>query len=172
MSEPVIRSATPLDVAQITPIYAHYVQHGTATFEMDPPDLTEMDRRRSEIEKHGLPYLVAVRNDRVLGYAYAAPYRPRPAYRYSVEDSIYIDPAETGHGLGRLLLPELIRRCEEAERRQIIAVIGDSANAASIALHSRFGFRHAGVLRSVGFKLGQWLDTVLMQRACEPPPEK
>jgi len=164
MSEPTVRTATAADAAQIAAIYAHHVLQGTGTFEIEPPDAGEINRRRSVIEQHGLPYLVAVRNDRVLGYAYAARYRPRPAYRYTVEDSVYVDPAETGRGIGKLLLPALIQVCEEAGLRQMIAVIGDSGNSASIKLHERFGFRHTGVLHSVGFKFDRWLDTVLMQR--------
>jgi L-amino acid N-acyltransferase YncA len=166
MSEPIVRLATANDTAQIAGIYAQHVLQGTGTFEIDPPDADEIDRRRSEIVQNGLPYLVAARDDRVLGYAYAGLYRPRPAYRYTVEDSIYIDPAEIGRGIGKLLLPALIEACEAAGRRQMIAVIGDSGNIASIRLHERFGFRHVGVLRSVGFKFGKWLDTVLMQREC------
>jgi L-amino acid N-acyltransferase YncA len=164
MPEPIIRLATTDDTAQIAAIYAHHVLHGTGTFEIEPPDVDEINRRRSEIVQHGLPYLVAVRDERVVGYAYAGLYRPRPAYRHTVEDSVYVDPAETGCGIGKLLLPALIDACEGAGRRQMIAVIGDSGNIASIRLHERFGFRDAGVLRSVGFKFGQWLDTVLMQR--------
>jgi phosphinothricin acetyltransferase len=158
-----IRPATADDVAQIAAIYAHYVLNSTATFEVDPPDAAEIDRRRIAIVEIGLPYLVAARDDRILGYAYAGPYRPRPAYRYTVEDSIYIDPTEAGRGLGKLLLAAVIQACEDAGRRQMIAVIGGSANEASVRLHERLGFRHAGVLRSVGFKFDGWLDTVLMQ---------
>ncbi|HTW63189.1 MAG TPA: GNAT family N-acetyltransferase [Bryobacteraceae bacterium] len=164
MAEPVIRPAATPDAPQIAAIYAHYVRHGTATFEIDPPDAGEIESRRCEIVRQGLPYLVVASGDRILGYAYAAPYRPRPAYRFTVEDSIYIDPAEAGRGLGKLLMPPLIRACEEAGRRQLIAVIGDSANLASVRLHERFGFRHTGVFYGVGFKFGRWLDTVLMQR--------
>jgi L-amino acid N-acyltransferase YncA len=164
MPEPIVRSARAVDAAQIATIYSHHVLHGTATFEIDPPDSDEIARRLSEIEEAGLPFLVAASGDRILGYAYAGPYRPRPAYRYTVEDSIYIDPAEIGRGLGKLLMPALIAACEKAGARQLIAVIGDSDNIASVRLHERFGFRHAGVFRSVGFKFGRWLDTVLMQR--------
>jgi L-amino acid N-acyltransferase YncA len=164
MPEPLVRLATALDIPQICAIYAHYVLHGTATFEIEPPDAGEIDRRRLEILRQGLPYMVVARGEQILGYAYAAPYRTRPAYRFSVEDSIYIDPAEAGRGLGKLLMPALIGAADQAGRRQMIAVIGDSANAASIRLHERFGFRHVGVLRGVGFKFDRWLDTVLMQR--------
>jgi L-amino acid N-acyltransferase YncA len=165
MSQPVIRAATSLDAAQIAAIYAHHVLHGTGTFELEPPDTEEIERRRADIEKAGCPYLVAIDGNRVLGYAYAAPYRPRRAYRFTVEDSIYIDPAETGRGLGKVLLSAVIQACEEGGRRQMIAVIGDSANAASIRLHERLGFRHTGILEGVGFKFDRWLDTVLMQRS-------
>jgi L-amino acid N-acyltransferase YncA len=158
-----IRSATPDDIEQIAAIYSHYVLHSTATFEIDPPNADEMERRRLAIVEQGLPYLVAAKDHKILAYAYASQYRPRQAYSYTVEDSIYVHPAETGRGLGRLLLPGLIQACEAAGRRQMIAVIGDTVNTASIRLHERFGFRHAGVLRSVGFKFDQWLDTVLMQ---------
>jgi L-amino acid N-acyltransferase YncA len=164
MPDPLVRPGTEDDVTQIAAIYAHHVLHGTATFEIDPPNVEEIAHRRSEIEQAGLPFLVAASGDRILGYAYAGPYRPRPAYRYTVEDSIYIDPAEIGRGLGKLLMPELIVACEKAGARQLIAVIGDSENVASVRLHERFGFRHAGVFRAVGFKFDRWLDTVLMQR--------
>jgi len=164
MPDPIVRSATADDAAQIAAIYAHHVLHGTATFEIEPPDIEEIARRRLEIEQAGLPFLVAAKDDRILGYAYAGPYRPRPAYRYTVEDSIYIDPAEIGRGLGKRLMPVLIAACEKAGARQLIAVIGDSDNIASVRLHERFGFRHAGVFRAVGFKFDRWLDTVLMQR--------
>ena len=163
MPDPIVRPATADDVTQIAAIYSHHVLHGTGTFEIEAPDRDEISWRRSEIERQGLPYLVAAVDDRILGYAYAGPYRPRPAYGYTVEDSIYVDPAEVGRGIGKLLLPALIEACENAGRRQMIAVIGDSGNIASIRLHERFGFRYAGVLRSVGFKFERWLDTVLMQ---------
>jgi L-amino acid N-acyltransferase YncA len=163
MPDPLVRAAMAGDTTQIAAIYSHYVLHGTGTFEIEPPDRDEINRRRLEIERLGLPYLVAAVDDRIVGYAYAGPYRPRPAYRYTIEDSIYVAPAEIGRGIGKLLLPALIQACENAGRRQMIAVIGDSGNIASIRLHERFGFRHAGLLRSVGFKFERWLDTVLMQ---------
>lgn len=159
-----VRTANESDIAAITGIYAHYVQHGTATFELEAPTAEEMARRFSSIVVAGLPYLVGEIDGQVAGFAYAGRYRPRPAYRFTVEDSIYVSPEWQGRGLGRALLPELIRRCEEQGCRQLIAVIGDSNNAASIHLHASFGFRTAGVLESVGFKFGRWLDTVLMQR--------
>jgi len=160
-----VRPATDDDVAAITKIYAHYVRNGTVTFEIEPPDSSEMARRRADVQKHKLPYLVAQVNGSVAGYAYAVPYRPRRAYRFTVEHSIYVHPAHIGQGLGRMLLPALIADCEQRGYRQMIAVIGGSDNIASIRLHENFGFTHAGVLRTVGFKFGRWLDSVLMQRA-------
>lgn len=158
-----IRPATDSDIPAITAIYSHHVLHGTASFEIDPPDEHEIARRRAEIERRSLPYLVAELDGAVVGYAYAGAYRPRIAYRFTVENSVYIHPARLGQGLGRLLLKTLIGACEQRGCRQMIAVIGDSANTASIRLHESLGFRHAGVLKSVGFKFGRWLDTVLMQ---------
>jgi phosphinothricin acetyltransferase len=152
-------------VPAIAEIYGHHVQHGVASFEIDPPDPKEISRRRSAVLELGLPWLVAEVDGDVLGYAYATPYRPRAAYRFTVEDSIYVHPMHLGNGIGKLLLPELIRQCEQAGAKQIIAVIGDTDNPTSIKLHARFGFRHAGVLEAIGFKFGRWLDTVLMQRA-------
>lgn len=160
-----IRAANDDDIAAVTRIYAHYVRHSTATFETEPPNVQEMLRRTTDITQRNLPYLVAERDGAVLGYAYAVPYRPRKAYRFTVEDSIYIHPECLGQGLGRALLPALIEACEQRGARQMIAVIGGSDNAASIRLHERLGFRHAGVLRAVGFKFGRWLDTILMQRS-------
>jgi L-amino acid N-acyltransferase YncA len=165
---PAIRPATPADAPAIQAIYAHHVLHGTATFEEVPPDAAEIARRQAEITGRGLPYLVAEDAGRLLGYAYAGPLRPRSAYRFTLEDSIYLDPAETGRGLGHALLDRLITDATAIGARQLVAVIGDSGNAASIALHARAGFRHAGTLRSVGFKLGRWLDTVEMQRPLGP----
>ena len=160
-----LRPATAADLAQITSIYAHHVLHGLASFEIEPPDEAEMRRRFDAIVASGFPYLVAVADGRVLGYAYAGPYRTRPAYRYSVEDSIYVAPDAVGCGLGKRLLCELISACEQRGFRQMLAVIGDSANTASIELHRACGFARAGLLRSVGFKFGRWVDSVLMQRA-------
>ena len=159
-----VRPSTDEDLAGITRIYSHHVRHGSATFELDAPDLDEMTRRCEAILALGLPYLVIEREGVVAGYAYAAPYRPRPAYRFTIEDSIYVDEAHTGRGCGQALLGALIERCEQGPWRQMIAVIGDSGNTASIRLHQRFGFRHAGTLEAVGFKFGRWVDTVLMQR--------
>jgi L-amino acid N-acyltransferase YncA len=159
-----IRSATERDIPAITNIYAHYVRHGTATFEIEPPDCSEMDQRRLEILSHGLPYLVAEIDERVAGYAYAGPYRLRPAYRFTVEDSIYIHPDFLARGMGQSLLTRLIEFCEAEHKHQMVAVIGDSSNIASIRLHEKFGFRTVGVLEEVGRKFGRWLDTVIMQR--------
>jgi L-amino acid N-acyltransferase YncA len=145
-------------------IYAHWVLHGHASFEEVPPDRAEMERRRLAVQELSLPYLVAIEGDKVLGFAYAGLYRPRSAYRFTVEDSVYVAHDAHGKGIGRRLLAELIRRAEAQGKRQMLAVIGDSANAPSIGLHEALGFRRAGVFQSVGFKFGRWLDTVLMQR--------
>jgi len=159
-----LRSATTADLAQITAIYAHHVLHGLASFEVEPPDETEMRRRFDAIASGGFPWFVAEVDGRVLGYAYAGPYRTRPAYRYSVEDSIYVAPDAVGRGLGKRLLLSLIEACERRGFRQMLAVIGDSANAASIELHRTCGFSQVGLLPSIGFKFGRWVDSVLMQR--------
>lgn len=148
----------------VTEIYREQVTHGFATFETIPPDLDEMTRRRAEILAAGLPYLVARQAGIVTGFAYAARYRERAAYQLTVEDSVYVESGQRGGGIGRLLLSALIENCSDAGYRQMVAVIGDSANAASIGLHARLGFRVGGVLPSVGFKLGRWVDTVLMSR--------
>jgi phosphinothricin acetyltransferase len=159
-----IRASEERDLAAITAIYSYHVLHGLATFEIEPPDAAEMARRREQILAQGLPYLVAERDGRVAGYAYAALYRARPAYRYTLEDSIYIERGALGRGAGRALLEALIAACARAGYRQLVAVIGDSANAASIGLHAACGFRHAGLLQGVGFKFGRWVDSVLMQK--------
>lgn len=164
MSAALIRPAQPSDIASITRIYAHAVLHGTASFELEPPREAEMASRRNALFAGGFPYLVAEGDGGVLGYAYAGPYRARPAYRFTVEDSVYIAPAAQGRGLGRLLLEALIVESEARDYRQMIAVIGDSAQHASIALHTALGFRLIGTFQGVGFKFGRWLDTVLMQR--------
>jgi len=160
----VIAAATEADLDDITAIYAHHVGEGLASFEETPPDRAEMARRRAKVLAQGLPYLVARANGRVIGYAYVALYHQRPAYRYTVEDSIYVAPLATGQGAGRALLARLIAEATEAGKRRMIAVIGDSANSASIGLHATLGFRVVGTLPSVGFKLGRWVDSVLMQR--------
>ncbi len=165
MSSFTLRPATLADIPAITDIYAFEVREKTATFELIPPDNAEMSRRFSEISGAGFPYLVAEKDGSIAGYAYAAPYRTRPAYRFTVENSIYLARAYLRQGLGSALLSELIAQSQARGYRQMIAVIGDSANVASIALHARAGFDMIGTLPNVGFKLGQWLDSVLMQRA-------
>ena len=159
-----LRPAVLGDMAAVQCIYAHHVLTGYASFEETPPDVAEMTRRWTAIVDAGLPYVCAVENDQVLGYAYAGPYRPRSAYRFCVEDSIYLAPDAVGRGIGRALLTQLIARCTEIGKRQIIAVIGDSANLASIELHRVCGFRLIGTFASIGFKHGRWVDSVLMQR--------
>jgi L-amino acid N-acyltransferase YncA len=160
-----LRSSAPEDLEAIQSIYAHAVLHGTGTFELDVPPLGAMARRREDVLGAGMPWIVAERQGQVLGYAYAAPFRPRPAYRYTVENSIYLRPELARQGLGRLLLAELTARCQAAGARQMLAVIGDSGNLASIGLHRALGFQPAGLLQAVGWKFGRWLDVVLMQRA-------
>jgi len=159
-----LRPSTEADLPAIQAIYAHAVDHGTGTFETDVPTLEEMGRRRAEVLGRNLPWLVAERGGEVLGYAYANYFRPRLAYRFCVEDSIYLAPAAQGQGVGRLLLAELIGRCEAAGARQMLAVIGDADNAGSIGVHTALGFQQTGVLKSAGWKFGRWLDVVLMQR--------
>jgi phosphinothricin acetyltransferase len=165
---PLIRPSRDEDVATITAIYAHHVLHGLASFEEVPPPLEEIARRRAAILEHDLPYLVAERDNRVVGYCYAGPFRPRVGYRFTLEDSIYIDAEEVGRGIGRLLLRPLLDRCTDLGYRQMVAVIGGRETAASIRLHEALGFSHMGVLQAVGFKFGRWVDTVLMQRALGP----
>jgi phosphinothricin acetyltransferase len=160
-----IRPAAEADLPAITSIYDREVRHGTATFELTPPDLTEMTRRFRSLMDGGFPYLAATLEGEVVGYAYAGPYRPRPAYRFTVENSVYLAPAVHRQGIGMKLLRRLIEECEARSYRQMIAVIGDSANAGSIGLHSRAGFQMIGTHPNVGFKFGRWLDTVMMQRA-------
>jgi phosphinothricin acetyltransferase len=161
----VIRPATPADIPAITRIYAHAVTHGTASFELEPPSEQDMAQRQKALLDGGFPYIVATIDGAVAGYAYAGAYRTRPAYRFSVEDSVYVDPAMQRRGLGRILLAALIDEAEKRGFRQMIAVIGDSAQAPSIELHRALGFEWIGPIRNVGFKHGKWLDTVLMQRA-------
>jgi phosphinothricin acetyltransferase len=164
MPDIVIRSATPDDIPAITRIYAHAVRHGTASFEIDPPDEAEMARRQGALLDGNYPYLAAERAGELAGYAYAGPYRPRRAYRFSVEDSIYIAPHAQRLGIGRVLLAELIAAATERRFRQMIVVIGDSGQAASIELHRALGFRMIGAIEAVGNKFDPWLDTVIMQR--------
>ncbi len=165
MSAPEIRPATEADLPFITEIYEHAVRYGTATFELIPPDLAEMTRRFRALIDGGFPYFVALFDGEVIGYAYAGPYRPRPAYRFTVENSIYLKPAIHRRGIGLLLLQRLLGACEARGHRQMVAVIGDSANAGSIGLHRRCGFEMIGTHPNVGLKFGRWLDTVMMQLA-------
>jgi phosphinothricin acetyltransferase len=159
-----LRAAAPGDFSAIQAIYRHHVLHGLASFEEVPPDVEEMRRRHADIVARGLPYLVADEAGAILGYGYCAPYRLRSAYRYALEDSVYVKEGLRGRGIGSRLLVELIRICEGLGYRQLIAVIGDSGNAPSIALHARLGFLRVGTLRSAGYKFGRWVDSVLMQR--------
>lgn len=164
MNDPSIRPAGPLDIPAIARIYAHAVQHGTASFELEPPDEAEMARRMQALLAKGYPYLVAEREGSVAGYAYAGPYRDRRAYDWCVEDSVYVGLEFHRRGIGRLLLARLVTQAEALGLRQMIGVVGDSANTASVAVHAAVGFRLIGAFQSIGFKHGRWLDTVLMQR--------
>lgn len=159
-----VRDASDNDMPAVQAIYAHHVIHGTASFELNPPNLEQMRQRRADVFAHGLPFLVAERDGELVGYGYATLYRPRPAYRYTVEDSVYVREDMYGLGVGQELLSRVIERCIESGRRQMVAIIGNSENLASIRLHERLGFRKVGVFESVGFKHGRWLDTVIMQR--------
>ncbi|MDW5377516.1 N-acetyltransferase family protein [Halomonas sp. HP20-15] len=159
-----VRDARAVDIPAIRALYAEHVLHGTASFELTPPTLDEMRIRHAAVVANGLPYLLAERDGDILGFCYATPYRPRPAYRYSVENSVYVAAGKHGQGIGSALLTALIERCESGPWRQMLAVIGDSANSGSIALHRRHGFEDVGTFRSVGYKFDRWLDTVLMQR--------
>ena len=171
----IIRPSCDEDLPTIAAIYAHHVLNGLASFEEVPPEIEEIARRRGDIVARGLPYLVAEADGKVLGYCYAGPFRPRVAYRYTLEDSIYIDPAAVGRGIGRVLLTAVLARSEELGYRQMVAVIGDSGNAASIGLHAAMGFRRIGHIEAVGWKHGSWVDSVLMQRPLGPgggsPPD-
>jgi L-amino acid N-acyltransferase YncA len=163
----IVRDSREGDMVEVAAIYAHHVLHGAASFEEEPPALAEMTRRRADVLGRGLPYLVAEREGRVVGYSYATPYRARAAYRFTIENSVYVEHGLGGAGIGRALLAALIARCETGDWHQMVAVIGDSHNAASIGLHARLGFRPIGTLRAVGFKFGRWVDSVLMQRELE-----
>jgi phosphinothricin acetyltransferase len=163
-----IRPSCDEDVAAITAIYGHHVLHGIASFEEVAPSPEEMARRRAELVTRGCPYVVAERDGKIVGYCYAGPYRARVGYRFSLEDSIYIDPAEVGRGIGRALLAEVIERSTELGYRQMVAVIGGSETLPSIRLHAALGFAHVGVLTAIGFKFGRWVDSVLMQRPLGP----
>jgi L-amino acid N-acyltransferase YncA len=165
MSSLEIRPAVAADLPAVTEIYQHAVLYGTATFELIPPDLAEMTRRFAVLMDGGFPYFVAALEGQVIGYAYAGAYRPRPAYRFTVENSLYLQPAIHRRGIGLQLLQRLIAESEVRGYRQMIAVIGDSANAGSIGVHARCGFQMIGTHPDVGFKFGRWLDTVMMQRA-------
>jgi phosphinothricin acetyltransferase len=171
MSEPTIRPGAEADIPSVQAIYAHHVLHGVASFEVEPPDADEMRRRRQAVVERGFPYLVAEIGGEIVGYAYAGPYRARPGYRFTCENSIYIRHGMEGRGIGKALLMPLIAACEAMGMRRMIAVIGDSANHASVNLHKSLGFAMAGNLRSVGFKFGRWLDSVLMERALGPGDE-
>ena len=161
---PLIRASRDEDVAAITAIYTHHVLHGTGTFEIDPPTAQDMAARRADVLAKGLPYLVAEEAGQVLGFAYCNWFKPRPAYRFSAEDSIYVADAARGRGLGRQLLEALAMQAEAAGVRKLLAVIGDSANAGSIGVHRAAGFTDVGVMRSVGWKFGAWRDIVLMEK--------
>jgi L-amino acid N-acyltransferase YncA len=162
---PLIRPSMAADLPQITAIYGWNVLNGTGTFELDAPELAEMTRRRDDVLSKGLPWLVAERDGEILGYAYANHFRPRPAYRFCLEDSIYLANAARGQGVGKLLLAELLVQCEARGARQMLAVIGDAANAGSIGVHRSLGFEHTGVLKASGWKFGAWRDVIIMQRA-------
>lgn len=172
---PLIRPSTEHDLPAITRIYGHHVLHGTGTFETTPPTLEEMSARRADVLSKGLPWLVVEEAGQVLGFAYGNWFKPRPAYRFSVEDSIYLAPEAAGKGLGRALLAELLTTLERSGIRKVMAVIGDSANAGSIGVHKALGFEQVGVVQACGWKFGRWLDIVMMQRAIgdgdRTPPE-
>ncbi len=177
MTAPIsIRDSADADIAAIQAIYAHHVTHGLGSFEEVPPGIETMAERRAALLARKLPYIVATRADKIVGYAYAGPFRPRAAYRYSLEDSIYVAPDAAGGGIGRGLLVELLARAEAWGARQMVAVIGDSANAGSIGLHKALGFRMVGVFEAIGYKQGRWVDIVMMQRplgrGSDAPPEE
>ena len=162
---PMIRPSRDEDIASITAIYAHHVLNGTGTFEIDPPSVADMTSRRADVLSKGLPYIVAEEAGQVIGYAYCTWFKPRPAYRFSAEDSIYLAPGVHGKGIGRALLAELAAQAERVGIRKLIAVIGDSSNAGSVGVHRSLGFEHVGILKSCGWKFDQWLDVVLMEKA-------
>jgi phosphinothricin acetyltransferase len=167
-SAPQIRDATEADLPAIQAIYAHHVLTGVASFEETPPSIDDLRTRLASVRSHGLPYMVAEIDGEVAGYCYATPYRPRAAYRNTIEDSIYVNDAYRGRGLGRVLLQALIERCETGPWRQMIAVIADGGSGGSLSLHKQLGFELTGTLKAVGFKHGRWLDTTLMQRTLGP----
>jgi phosphinothricin acetyltransferase len=164
-SEPIVCPAVAADLEAVAGIFTHYVTSSVVTFEKTPPTVADWRQRLDDLSRQGLPFLVAKIGDEVVGYAYASPWRPKPAYRHTVEDSVYLAPGWTGRGLGRALLESLLRECEQAGARQVVAVIADTGSDASAALHHRLGFTHVGRLTSVGRKHGRWVDTVLMQRS-------
>jgi L-amino acid N-acyltransferase YncA len=168
MTPLLIRPSSADDLPALTAIYGWHVRHGTGTFEVDPPSLDDMARRRDDVVAKGLPYLVLEEEGSVAGYAYASQFRPRPAYRFCLEDSVYLAPEKAGRGFGRLLLTELLARCEAAGARQMLAVIGDSQNGGSIGVHRALGFDHTGTIRAAGWKFDRWLDVVVMQRHLGP----
>lgn len=159
-----LRDSTPGDAEAIAAIYAHHVRFGLGTFEETPPSVDEIRQRRESILALGLPFLTAIVGERIVGYAYAGPYRTRSAYRYTLEDSIYVAAEAARRGVGRALLARLIERCDALGYRQMVAVVGDSDNQASIRLHAALGFEHIGIQPAVGFKHGRWVDSILMQR--------
>ena len=160
-----VRDATAQDIPALTEIYAHHVLHGFGTFEYVPPGVADFEEKWKDIRNLGLPFLVAERTDGVIGYAYASVFRPRPGYRYTIEDSVYIRDDQRGHGIGSALMAPLLKHCEAIGARQVVAVIGDSLNAGSIGLHRKFGFEDSGIVRSAGFKLGRWVDIYMMQKS-------
>ncbi len=162
---PIIRPSQDNDIPQITAIYAHHVLHGTGTFEVDPPNEADMTQRRADVLSKNLPYLVVADGQHLLGFAYCNWFKPRPAYRYSAEDSIYLAADAAGKGLGRAMLAELMTQAERAGVRKLIAVIGDSNNQGSIGVHRSAGFSHVGTLKSCGWKFDQWLDVVMMDKS-------
>jgi L-amino acid N-acyltransferase YncA len=164
----IVRPASADDVPAIAAIYAHHVETGTASFELAPPSVDEMHERFEFCVHADYPYLAAERSGRIVGYAYAGPYRARPAYRHTVESSVYVDASEIGRGIGGTLLAALVEQCEARDFRQMIAIIGGADNAASIRLHAKHGFIETGRLLAVGHKHDRWLDTVMMQRALGP----
>lgn len=174
MPDTLIRNAAGADFGAIQTIYGHHVEHGSGSFEETPPDANELIRRWQSVQNAGLPYLVCEIGGAIAGFAYAGPYRSRPAYRFSVENSVYVAPGRQRQGVGRRLLARLIDRCEALGYRQMVAVIGDQENDGSIGLHAAQGFTEIGCLRAIGFKHGRWVDVVLMQRplgeADESPP--